>query len=202
MKKAHLSFQFVLSTLFTVFTIHQGVGLGQDCNVDLSKGTGKVEFHAVGRPSMLKIHGVGGAPQGCFSLKNGKISGNAAFDLESLDTGIALRNRHMKEKYLETSKFRMAKFELDPHQIPARMPSSKEFKMENVDFKGKLTVHGVTKTVVGKAALTRNQKSVDVQLQFPGRMVDHNIEIPSFAGVTVAKDVDVVVSFSAPIQAR
>src|SRR3712207_2245280 len=66
--------------------------------LDLSKGSGAVGFHAIGKPKMLKIHGQGGAPKGQLAVTDGKVSGKAIFDLRSLKTGIDMRDSHMKEK--------------------------------------------------------------------------------------------------------
>src|SRR3989338_6695806 len=63
---------------------------------------GDVRFLAVGKPSMLKIHGKGKILAADFQLEKESLKGSAEVDLNSIDTGIALRNQHMKEKYLET----------------------------------------------------------------------------------------------------
>src|SRR5262245_34322468 len=77
--------------------------------VDLSGGSGQVEFHAIGKPSAIKIHGKGEAPKGKITLDNGKIGGVITAHLASFDTGIQTRNEHMKNKYLGVQKYPEAK---------------------------------------------------------------------------------------------
>src|SRR5580700_8775905 len=77
---------------------------------DFSQGKSHVEFEAIGRPSMLKIQGDSDqALQGSLQLEAGKITGQCSFTLESLTTGIAMRDDHMKHRYLETQKYPLAK---------------------------------------------------------------------------------------------
>jgi polyisoprenoid-binding protein YceI len=78
-----------------------------------SGGDSKVEFEGTGKPSLLKIHGSSEQKiEGYFVFDGKKISGKAVFNLESLDTGIDLRNEHMKTRYLEVAKFPKAELEI------------------------------------------------------------------------------------------
>jgi len=122
-----------------------------------------VTFLAVGRPSMLKIRGE------C----HGEILSRAPFEavvkLESCKTGISLRDKHMKEKYLEVKVYPDA-------TLRGQMP-------EAGAFKGKLTVHGKEADVVGEVK--------DGVLSFSTTISAHGIEIPQFMGVTVADKVEI-----------
>ena len=85
--------------------------------IDLSTTEGKVEFLAVGQPSALKIRGKLSDEKpisGSLEVVDGSLSGTAKVKLDGFDTGIELRNRHMKEKYLETGKYPETAVKLEP----------------------------------------------------------------------------------------
>jgi polyisoprenoid-binding protein YceI len=165
--------------------------------VDLSKGSGSVEFKAVGRPAMLKIVGKGSKPKGRFEVQSGKVSGMATFDLKSLDTGIGLRDKHMKEKYLEVSKHPEASLEITRIDLPAKAAGG-DFS-ENAPFEGKLTVHGVTQPVKGTAKVVKSNGKISAEVEFGIKMKSFNIDVPTYAGITVAEDVAIRVEFTSPV---
>src|SRR5438046_2728106 len=87
-----------------------GTALAADWNLPVGGKNGEVEFLATGRPSALKIRGkikedAKDALTGKLQVTGANVTGTAKLALDMLDTGIDLRNKHMKEKYLETGKF-------------------------------------------------------------------------------------------------
>src|SRR5262245_62020670 len=74
-------------------------------SIPLDPAAGSTEFHAVGRPSMLKITGKGPGPKGEIKAEGSKVTGSFSVDLNAVTTGISMRDHHMKEKYLQTDKF-------------------------------------------------------------------------------------------------
>src|SRR5689334_7763540 len=74
-------------------------------SINLDQGKGEVEFRAKGHPNAIKIVRKGSAPHGVLNIEGQKVTGKVSFDLSSLDTGIKLRTRHMREKYLEVERF-------------------------------------------------------------------------------------------------
>lgn len=123
-----------------------------------------VTFIAIGRPSMLKIRGE------C----SGKIVSpppnfEATVELKECVTGIALRDKHMREKYLEVEIHPVA-------TLKAQLP-------KEGDWKGKLTVHGKEAEVIGEIK--------DGVLRFSTTIEAHGITIPQFMGVTVANEVKI-----------
>src|SRR4051812_34300287 len=92
---------------------------GNQWMVDLGAGSGTVEFNATGRPSALVINGKGAAPKGKVAVNGTSVTGSANFDLTSLDTGINLRNDHMKNKYLEVSKYPQATLTIQKLTLPS-----------------------------------------------------------------------------------
>lgn len=156
----------------------------------------EVEFLAVGRPSMLKVKGTGGKPTGSFTT-GAKAAGEIQVDMRDFTTGISLRDKHMKEKYLETGKpeNQFAKLKITSIEVPAKdVPASGE-----VDAKvaGTLTLHGKSQPIRTESKLKIEGKTLSTEMKFKLKLSDYGIEIPSYAGITVAEDVDVNIKLQA-----
>lgn len=166
---------------------------------DLDHGTGNVEFRAIGRPSAIKIVGKGTAPHGTATVSGKEVKGDFTFDLSSLDTGIGLRNHHMKEKYLQTDKYPEAKLSITKMTLPQEI-SSASFTDQSIPFSGALQLHGQTKPISGTASVAKNGSTVQLTANFPLKLQEWGIDVPKYMGITVAEDVQVAVNDSAPIQ--
>jgi polyisoprenoid-binding protein YceI len=68
-----------------------------------------------------------------------------SIDLASLDTGIALRNHHMRERYIETGKYPTATFKSVSVSPPAAPIVANQPAELNVT--GDFTMHGITKRI-------------------------------------------------------
>lgn len=141
-----------------------------------------VSWTAIGNPGFLKIDGEGGFVEGVAYVEDGKAWGTFECDLTLFKTGIETRDEHMHESYLHTKKHPKAKFVLKKHEL------APEFA-----FKGELTLHGVTKEVSGKAKMKKVGEGYWFAAKMTVALTDFNIEVPSYLGVTVAKDVDIEV---------
>lgn len=161
---------------------------------------GRVEFDAVGWPSALKIRGQGGGLEGRLRVEGTAVSGTVAFDLEALTTGIAMRDRHMKEKYLETARYPRATFTVSRVAID-KVPASETFGPVTVPFGGTLSLHGVERPVAGEAKISRAGSKVTTAAAFEINIKDFGIEVPSYMGITVAEKVQVRVGFPAQLEA-
>lgn len=149
-------------------------------------GSGSVKFLAVGKPSMLKIHGTStGGPTGTLNLEGTQLKGDISFELDKLDTGIALRTQHMKEKYLQVKEYPRAKLTL--LEAPVDADFAKTLSTAEKPFKGKLSLHGKEKEVPGSFTA----KNGVVQARFPITLSEFGIEVPKYLGITVADTVDV-----------
>lgn len=73
-------------------------------SVELNAEKSPVGFTAVGRPSALKIKGEGAKATGALKSAGDSLEGEISANLDVFQTGISLRDHHMKEKYLETGK--------------------------------------------------------------------------------------------------
>jgi polyisoprenoid-binding protein YceI len=161
---------------------------------------GHVEFTAVGWPSALTIHGKGEGLEGRLAVDGTAVSGTLTFDLTGLTTGIGLRDRHMKEKYLEVATHPRATLALEGVSVAA-LPAGDRFDPVRVPWQGMLTLHGVTQRVSGEARIARAGNAVKTVAQFPVDISAFGIEVPSYMGITVAEKVEVKVTFSGGVEA-
>lgn len=145
---------------------------------------GKTFFETKGWPSLIVIKGEGVGATGVLKEESGKLSGSLDMDINTFTTGIGLRDEHMKDKYLQVKEYPKATVTLKELAIPAD-------KKGKVDFLAELEVHGVKKEVKGVAELTPESNNLKVVAEFPIKLSDFKIEIPSYKGITVAEDVKV-----------
>jgi polyisoprenoid-binding protein YceI len=106
-----------------------------------------------------------------------------SIDMGSLDTGVALRNKEMRDLYLQTSKFPTATFKsvsvAGPASIAVGTPA-------DVNVTGDLTLHGVTKrmTIPVHVALVADGR-LHATTNFKVKMPDFGIHVPHNILVTV-----------------
>jgi polyisoprenoid-binding protein YceI len=106
--------------------------------------------------------------------------------LDTVDTGIELRNSHMKEKYLETGKFPVAEL---------KVPRAALKEGAGQKTTGTFTVHGQAREVTVTYDVTRTADGLEVKASFDLNINNHGITVPSYLGVTVKPDMKVVASF-------
>lgn len=154
--------------------------------------TGKVQFEAVGRPSMIKIKGAGEGASSNLRLNQNKISGEITFNLDSLKTGIELRDEHMKEKYLQVKSNPLARLTFNNFQLPAGW-SLQNTTLTSAPFRAKLLLHGVERDITGVYNIESGQLKSSAQFEI--QLSDFKIDIPVYLGVKVADTVKINVSF-------
>lgn len=148
----------------------------------VKKGGPTVEFTAVG-PGGLRIVGVGHQ----LDMQDDGTSLDVVVGLGDLNSGIALRDKHMKEKYLEVGKFPNAALHLSRADV--KLPGAG-------DASGTLTMHGVSRPVTFHYESTAAGQDYNVRADFVVDTGAYNIEIPSYLGVSVKREVKVHVAFT------
>jgi polyisoprenoid-binding protein YceI len=113
--------------------------------------------------------------------------------LGQLTTGIALRDRHMREKYLEVSKF--PELTLEVPWSAVKLPDDGQ-RLEGSGT-GKVTLHGQTRDVPIRYALQRAGTRYQVTGHAAINLKDFGIEVPSYFGLTVQPDLDTRATFAA-----
>ncbi len=146
-----------------------------------SSDQGRVSFLAKGRPALISINGMGQGLSGDLVEKNGRLSGELTFQVESLKTGIDLRDEHMKTKYLQIDQFPKATLKIADMGLPKAN--------EKVTFSATVTIHGIDQTVTGELTLSDTGTERKIMAELPIKLSKFKIDIPSFQGITVAEDV-------------
>lgn len=123
------------------------------------------------------------------------LEGTLKAPLHALDTGISLRNDHMKNNYLEIGRgvgFDAAELSaIRLTDLDAARPEGRS------RFSGELRLHGVTRPVEGTAEIRRTGSSLRITARLPIRLPDFGIAPPRYLGVGVKDEVSVNVSFEA-----
>jgi polyisoprenoid-binding protein YceI len=152
-----------------------------------SAAAAHVGFTASG-PAGMKIEGT------TSDLKVAEADGNVVVNvpLGNLATGIALRDQHMKEKYLEVGKYPEAILTITRSAL--HVPAAGGERL-TADAPGTLKLHGQSRPVTVHYDASPDATGVAVNGRFHLRMDDFGITIPSYLGVTVKPDVDVTAAF-------
>ena len=185
-----------LTTLLFLLISASLAGASGEKSLQFDLHDSKVDFLSIGRPAAIKIHGEGSKLEGKMSLNGLLASGRLIFDLDSLDTDIGLRNKHMKEKYLETAKFKNAELTIVKMAIPPRL-YAQDAKTISLPFSGMLALHGTTHPITGTSEVRMDGNKLKGSADFEIKLSEYNIEIPTYMGITVADVVKVTVNFAA-----
>jgi polyisoprenoid-binding protein YceI len=124
------------------------------------------------------------------------LTGDLEVDLATIDTGIQLRNQHLRENYLEVTKPGFDKAVLTDIRVGEARSDTFEGRSS---FAGNLKLHGVTKAIGGSAELKREASGMRVTATFPLSLTDFGIEPPQYMGVGVGNRLVVKVSFLAAV---
>lgn len=151
-----------------------------------------VLFEAVGKPSLIKIKGEGQKISGEIKSAldsstpgNSILNGQVVVELSDLDTGVSLRNEHMKDKYLQIKKYPQAKVNIK--DLKVKTEDLKKLKISKNTVQVEIEIHGERKNVDVEYSVDNG----DLQTNFELKISDFKIEIPSYMGITVADKVKV-----------
>jgi YceI-like domain len=120
------------------------------------------------------------------------LGGDLVVDLRTVDTGIGLRNEHLRNAYLEVGKGEgfdkavlssLALGDVDPETFQGR-----------TGFTALLSLHGMKVAVKGQADIRREGPTLRVEASFPVRIADYGIANPQYLGIGVRNEVQVKVS--------
>jgi polyisoprenoid-binding protein YceI len=123
------------------------------------------------------------------------MTGAFAVDLMKLETGIPLRDRHLRNNYLEVQRgpdFAVAKLvNLKVERLPGKGT-----------IRGLLTLHGQQREVTGVADIQQQGAGYRVEATFPLRISEFQIPEPTYLGVGVKNEITIRVKLNAePIAA-
>lgn len=119
----------------------------------------------------------------------GSLKGALSVDLRTLKTGIGLRDRHMRDNYLEVAK--------GPGFETATLEGIQIEKLDGkTTFNGTLVLHGERRAVSGLATIARQGGGYTVEAEFPVRVSEFNIPKPSYLGVGVQDQVRIKIALT------
>jgi polyisoprenoid-binding protein YceI len=111
-------------------------------------------------------------------------------DLRTLKTGIAMRDRHMKDNYLEV--------ERGPAFGTATIENIRIDRLDGKTmFNATLVLHGERRPIAGSATLERRDGGYSVQAEFPVRVSEYNIAKPTYLGVGVQDEIRIKIALTA-----
>ena len=178
---------FALPVIFIISITTQAA----EFNVDKSKNN-VVKF--ISDAPIEDFEGVTNLIDGYIYYEGEDLTNNSQLyfevDLSSLDTGIGLRNRHMRDNYLETDKFRYATY---------KGTITNNDKISNntfeVEVKGTMNIHGVTKNLNIYGTLTENNAGLRIVSQFNVNLLDYNIDVPQVMFLKISEIMDLRLDF-------
>jgi polyisoprenoid-binding protein YceI len=169
---------------------------GQELQVDLGANN-VVRF--ISRASIEEFEGVTDRIDGFVLLDGPTLTGETGgddtelyleVDLASLDTGIGLRNRHMRDNYLEVAEYPYASYS----GVIVRSDPIAEGG-HRVTSRGSFTVHGVSRDMEIPCDVTSAGDIYRVACTFQVLLSDHDIDIPRIMFLKLADEIRVDLDF-------
>lgn len=136
------------------------------------------------------------APLNEFEGKSASLKGLIDFeknlidfylDLNTLKTGISLRDKHMRDNYLETKKFPFAEFSGKIQNL-SEIDLNDLRNGKKVIAEGNFSIHGVSmpRLIEGTLSLDEKDQVLKLNCTFNVLLTDHNISKPSIMGYDLA----------------
>lgn len=151
----------------------------------ISAATGNsVVFKATG-PAGLNIEG----KSSTLNVKDDGTEATFSVPLNTVKTGIALRDSHMCEKYLECAKHPNAELKIKRSDV--KLEDGKEASGE---APGKLTIHGQTKDVKVKFKAKKAGGDVTVDANTTFKYTDFGVNKAEYLGAEVKPDINLHVT--------
>ncbi|HOX24384.1 MAG TPA: YceI family protein [Candidatus Krumholzibacteria bacterium] len=114
-------------------------------------------------------------------------------DLASLDTGIGMRNTHMRERHLQTDRYPLAVFTGEA-VTAASSPGLVLGQPVDVTVKGTFDLHGVARPLeVVVSTVLATDGVLTATTAFPVKLSDHAIDRPQFLVMKLADEQQVAV---------
>lgn len=112
-------------------------------------------------------------------------------DLNSVDTGIGLRNRHMREDYLHTDKHPFTTFK-------GKITEVKKINDTDYDVRvsGDIGIHGISKPLVTRGVIKFIKNGININTKFSVKLTDHKIEVPQVMFLKISEEIRLELDFN------
>ncbi|WP_339865321.1 YceI family protein [uncultured Algoriphagus sp.] len=148
--------------------------------------TGNVNF--LSKAALNEFNGVSDQLQGLIDLDQNLL--DFYLDLNTLKTGIGLRDKHMRDNYLETEEFPFAEFTGKMNSVPMLSIGSKS----PVTAIGTFKIHGVEREIEVKGTVNKNAKGeLELEAEFDLLLSDFSIPIPKLVFYELAENQKVTI---------
>jgi polyisoprenoid-binding protein YceI len=111
-------------------------------------------------------------------------------DLNSIDTGIGLRNRHMRDNYLETDQYPYTHFK--GTLTNAEKVSENEYE---ITAEGTMYIHGVEKEISVEGTMIALENGYHIKTQFVTALSDYKIKIPQLMFFKINENMQLELDF-------
>ncbi len=120
------------------------------------------------------------------------VNGDFHFEvaLEDLDTGIGLRNRHMRENYLETKEYPLASFSGVIRDVQLKADSTYV-----INPSGTFQLHGVDQERTITVRATPVGDGYQITSEFVVKLEDHRIKVPSLMFMKINQNIRLSINF-------
>ncbi len=120
-------------------------------------------------------------------------TGILRFDLRTLNTGIELRNEHMRERHLHTDKFPFCYYELTSVTgLPGSIASDSTYTVSGSGF---FYIHGVKRAMPSKISFKQTASGYSVTATFAVELDEFEIPRPKALFMKLAEVIEVSASF-------
>ena len=171
-------------------------GVGQEYHVDRDADN---EVRFISRAPIDEFEGVTDRIDGYVLLDGVRLQEGAPqeaqlyleVDLGSLDTGIGLRNRQMRDHYLEVEEFPYAFFDATIGRVEAAAGG-----VFRVTAQGMMNIHGVEREVDIPGNVSDRGEGYRVRCTFNVLLSDFDIEIPKIMFLKLADEIRLELDFA------
>lgn len=112
-------------------------------------------------------------------------------DLKSIDTGIGLRNRHMRENYLHTDRYPFTHYSGKITRVEKR-----DSILYNVVTEGLIFIHGVERKLIANGKILKTGKNTyQITTNFEVKLPDFNIEVPQLMFMKINEVIKLELTF-------
>jgi polyisoprenoid-binding protein YceI len=148
--------------------------------------TGNVNF--LSKAPLNEFNGVSDKLNGLIDLSQNLL--DFYIDLNTIETGIGLRDKHMRDNYLETEKYPFAEFTGKMSPMPALNSGAKS----QVTAIGKFKIHGVERQIEVTGTLSKNSRGeLELEAGFDLLLSDYNIPVPKLVFYELAEKQEVTI---------
>jgi len=168
-----------------IWMLFAGLSTQLNAQIYMAEG-GYVEF--VSTAPLLEFTGKSNHLAGLINFDENKV--DFYVDLNTIDTGINLRNRHMRDSYLETEKFPFAEFTgslVTPYDF-------EKGEVQEVTVNGIFTIHGVEQERDISGTLEKTAEGMMLKASWVVLLEDHDIRKPRVVFYELADEQTVSIS--------